>query len=100
MPRKSSLRKVPKLKSEDAEREFWASHDSVDHVDWANAKPVKFSNLRPSTRTISIRLPESLIEDLKLIANKRDVPYQSLLKVFVAERVEEELRPKPGIGDA
>jgi predicted DNA binding CopG/RHH family protein len=94
MQRRGAPKKVPRFESEDEERAFWASHDSSEYVDWVKAKPLRLSNLRPSTRTISIRLPEALIEDLKLIANKRDVPYQSLLKVFVAERVEEELRPK------
>ncbi len=87
-----SLKPVPKFESEDEEREYWATHDSTEHIDWRQAKPVTFSRLKPSTRTISLRLPETLIENLKMLANKRDVPYQSLLKVFLAERVEEELR--------
>lgn len=85
------LQPIPKFEDEDEEREFWATHDSVDYIDWSRAKPVTFSQLRPSTRTISLRLPEALIENLKMLANKRDVPYQSLLKVFLAERVDEEL---------
>ena len=83
---------IPKFESEDEEREFWATHDSADHVDWSQARRASFPNLKPSTRTISLRLPESLIENLKILANKRDVPYQSLLKIFLAERVELELR--------
>lgn len=81
---------VPPFKSEDAEREFWSSHDSTDFVDWSKAKRVVFPSLKPSTKTISLRLPESIIAALKVIANKRDVPYQSLLKVFLAEKIEEE----------
>jgi len=89
---RKSLKPIPKFRSEDEEREFWASHDSTDHIDWKHAKPVSYSRLRPSTRTISLRLPEALLENLKMLANKRDVPYQSLLKIFLAERVESELR--------
>lgn len=83
---------IPKFKNEDAEREFWANHDSVDFIDWSKAKRAAFPNLKPSTKTISLRLPESIIAALKVLANKRDVPYQSLLKVFLAEKVEDELR--------
>ena len=83
---------TPTFKNEDAERDFWATHDSAEFVDWAKAKRAIFPNLKPSTKTISLRLPESMIASLKLLANKRDVPYQSLLKVFLAEKVEEELR--------
>jgi predicted DNA binding CopG/RHH family protein len=88
MPKK----KIPKFRNEDEERAFWARRDSTEYVDWKKAEKVAFSNLKPSTKTISIRLPESLLEALKLIANKRDVPYQSLLKIFLAERVKEEMR--------
>ncbi|MBI3014865.1 MAG: BrnA antitoxin family protein [Candidatus Tectomicrobia bacterium] len=88
---KKRIRKIPKFESEDQEREFWSSHDSTDYVDWSGAKRVKLPNLRPTTRTISVRLPESMIERLKILANKRDVPYQSLLKMFVADKIEEEL---------
>jgi predicted DNA binding CopG/RHH family protein len=84
--------KVPKFDNEDQEREFWASHDSSAYVDWRKAKSVKLANLRPTTRTISIRLPEAMIERLKMLANKRDVPYQSLLKMYVADKIEQELR--------
>ena len=83
---------VPTFKNEDEERDFWATHDSAAFVDWAKAKRAIFPNLKPSTKTISLRLPESMIASLKLLANKRDVPYQSLLKVFLAEKVEDELR--------
>jgi predicted DNA binding CopG/RHH family protein len=84
--------RVPTFKNEDEEREFWATHDSTEFVKWSKAKRAVFANLKPSTKTISLRLPESIIAALKLLANKRDVPYQSLLKVFLAEKVEEELR--------
>ena len=85
------LKKIPKFKTEAEESGFWATHDSTEYIDYSTAKRVVFPNLKPSTKTISIRLPESLIEHLKLLANKRDVPYQSLLKMFLSEKVEEEL---------
>ena len=94
MPKpKKVTRKIPKFETEDQERAFWATHDSTQYVDWSKATRAKLVNLRPTTRTISIRLPETMLERLKLLANKRDVPYQSLLKMYVAERIEEELRP-------
>jgi predicted DNA binding CopG/RHH family protein len=83
---------IPEFKSEDQEREFWAGHDSTDYVDWQSAERKKFPNLRPTLRTISVRLPVSMIEDLKVLANKKDVPYQSLLKVYLAERLAQERR--------
>jgi predicted DNA binding CopG/RHH family protein len=85
-------KQVPVFKNEDEEREFWAAHDSTEFFDWSTAKRAVFPNLKPSTKSISLRLPESIIAGLKVLANKRDVPYQSLLKVFLAEKVEEELR--------
>lgn len=84
-------KQIPKFKSEDEEREFWATHDSTEYADWRKAKKAVFSNLKPSVKKISLRLPESMLEELKLLANKRDVPYQSLLKIFLAERIEKEL---------
>ena len=84
-------KKIPKFNSEDEERDFWATHDSTDYVDWKKAKLIRFPKLKPSTKTISIRLPESLLDDLKVLANKRDVPYQSLLKIYLAERIRQEL---------
>ena len=84
-------KKIPKFKNEDEEREFWATHDSTDYIDWQKAEHVILSNLKPSVKKISLRLPESMLEELKLLANKRDVPYQSLLKIFLAERIEKEL---------
>ncbi|GAB6096214.1 BrnA antitoxin family protein [Desulfatiferula olefinivorans] len=84
-------KKLPTFNSEDEERTFWEKNDSSDYMDWSDAEDVIFSNLKPSTRKISIRLPESMIEDLKLLANKKDVPYQSLLKIFLSERINSEL---------
>lgn len=85
-------KKIPKFKNEDAERAFWAASDSTGYIDWKKARRVVMPNLKPSLKTISLRLPEAMIEELKLLANKRDVPYQSLLKVFLAERIREELK--------
>ena len=82
----------PHFESEDAEREFWATHDSADFVDWSKAEEAELPELKPTLRTISLRLPVSIIEQLKLLAHKRDVPYQSLLKIFLAERIRDELR--------
>jgi len=87
-----TLKPLPEFRSEAEEREFWETHDTVDYVDWSQARVVTFPNLKPSTETISLRLPGPLLADLKALANKRDVPYQSLLKVFLAERVEAEWR--------
>ena len=83
---------LPEFKNEDEERRFWSTADSTEYVDWTAAKRKKLVDLKPSVRTISIRLPVSIIEDLKLLANQRDVPYQSLLKVFLAERLAKERR--------
>lgn len=82
---------IPKFTSEDEEREFWATHDATDFIDFSKAKPALIPNLKPSLRTISIRLPESLIESIKVLAHKRDVPYQSLMKMILAAGVEREL---------
>ena len=84
-------KRVPKFKNEDEERKFWETHDSTEYVDWKKAERAIFPKLKPSIKTISLRVPESMLEELKLIANKRDVPYQSLLKVFLAEKIREEL---------
>ena len=83
--------KLPEFKTEDEERTFWATHDSTDYVDWSKSQATIFPNLKPSTRTISVRLPENLIAELKMLANVRDVPYQSLLKIFLTEKVRQEL---------
>jgi len=89
---KSEKKRIPRFATEAEEREFWETHDTTDYVDWSRAEQVSFPNLRPSTTTISLRLPAPLLADLKVLANKRDVPYQSLLKVFLAERVAAEHR--------
>jgi predicted DNA binding CopG/RHH family protein len=86
------LKKIPKFKTEDEERKFWSKADSSNYIDWTKAKRVNFPRLKPSTKTISIRLPEHLIEGLKTLANKRDVPYQSLIKIILNERIDKELR--------
>ncbi|MEK7667648.1 MAG: BrnA antitoxin family protein [Gemmatimonadota bacterium] len=85
---------LPRFRSEDEERAFWAKHDVADYFDWSRAVLATFPNLRPSTTTISIRLPEPMLEELKALANERDVPYQSLMKVFLAERIARERRMK------
>lgn len=84
---------MPKFRSEDAERKFWASHDSTDYIDWRKAKRATLPNLKPSSQTISLRLPKPMLERLKTLANKRDVPYQSLLKMFIADRLKAEFKP-------
>jgi len=88
--KKQKKQKIPRFKNEDQEREFWAEQDSTEYIDWSKAERVILPKLKPSTKTISLRLPKWLLEELKLVANKRDVPYQSLLKVFLVERLEEE----------
>ena len=88
--RKRALKALPEFDSEDQEREFWSTHDSTEYLDWGQAEPVVFASLKPSTSTISLRLPDAILEALKLLANARDVPYQSLLKVFLAERIQHE----------
>ncbi|MBI2337906.1 BrnA antitoxin family protein [Candidatus Daviesbacteria bacterium] len=87
------LKQIPKFKSEDQEAEFWATHDSTDYFDISKAviNP-SFPNLKPSTKTITIRVTQSLLDALKMIANKKDVPYQSLVKIFLDEKVKEEFR--------
>ena len=84
-------KKIPKFKNETEERLFWQNHDSSEYIDWSDAENVVMPKLKPSTKSISIRLPESMIEELKVLANKRDVPYQSLLKMFISERIDSEL---------
>jgi len=85
------MKKIPKFKTESEERDFWANADSSDYIDWSKARRVLLPNIKPSLRTISLRLPELMLEELKLIANKRDVPYQSLIKIFLSERLSKEL---------
>lgn len=87
------LKSIPKFKNEDEERDFWATHDVTDYFDMSKAiKNPAFPNLKPSTQTISLRLPQYLLERIKQLANAKDVPYQSLMKIFLAERVRKELK--------
>ena len=88
------MKKMPKFKNEEEERDFWQTHDSTEYVDWKKARRLTLANLKPSVKTISLRLPESMLEELKLLANKRDVPYQSLAKVFLSDRIDQELSNK------
>ncbi|MCK4539128.1 MAG: BrnA antitoxin family protein [Candidatus Krumholzibacteria bacterium] len=85
-------KKIPKFKSEKEERKFWSREDSAEYIDWSKARRAVLPDLKPSLKTISLRLPEHMLADLKLLANKRDIPYQSLLKIFLAERIDYELR--------
>lgn len=91
---KRALKKIPVFRTEDEEREFWAKTDSTDYVDWSKARTVRFPRLQPTSTAISVRLPETLLTELKLLANEQDVPYQSLLKVYLSERVAAERRRK------
>ncbi len=86
------MKSIPKFKTEAEEREFWANADSADCVDWSKAKKAILPKLKPSLKTISLRLPEIMIEELKLLANRRDVPCQSLIKIFLSERIDEEIK--------
>ena len=95
MPKKK-IKAIPKFKNEDEERDFWAKADSSKYFDWDNPIKLDLSKLKPTTETISLRLPAYLLMRIKEIANSRDVPYQSLMKIFLAERVERELRTKSG----
>ena len=83
----SKLKSIPVFKTEADERRFWETHNSTDYIDWSKAQRVRFPNLKPSTTAISIRLPSGLLEQIKVAANKRDVPYQSLIKMWLAEKV-------------
>lgn len=84
-------KRIPAFRTEAAERAFWTKQDSAGLVDWSAGERARFPNLKPSLRTISLRLPESMLAELKLLANKKDVPYQSLLKVYLAQRIREEI---------
>jgi predicted DNA binding CopG/RHH family protein len=86
------LKKIPEFHNEDAEHAFWASHDSAEYLDWGKTERVIFPGLKPSTKTISLRLPESMLDELRQLANKRDIPYQSLIKAFLRERIDQEFR--------
>ena len=84
---KPKLKRIPRFASEAAEQEFWATADTTEYFDWSKARRVVFPNLKPTTTPISVRLPKTLLLELKRLANERDVPYQSLMKVYLAERV-------------
>ena len=90
----SKLKPRPTFKSEAQAAAFWASHDSTEYIDYSKSRRMIFPKLKPSTETISLRLPKSLLDQLKTLANKRDVPYQTLLKLFVLERVQAEFHPR------
>ena len=85
------LKKIPKFKDENEEREFWSSHDSSDYLDWSKSEQKSFPKLKPSTKTISLRLPEFMLNELRVLAHKRDIPYQSLIKIFLKERIDQEI---------
>ncbi len=81
------MKTIPEFENEAEERKFWESHDSTEYLDWSKAKRINLPNLKPSSTSISLRLPNGLLERIKIAANKRDVPYQSLIKTWLAEKV-------------
>ena len=85
----SKPKQIPDFASEDEEREFWAIHDATEYLDWRRAQRVRFPNLKPSTKSISLRLPAGMLEELKVLAHEQDVPYQSLIKMFLREKLDE-----------
>lgn len=87
MSKQTVKESIPKFKTEAQERAYWETHDSTVHVDWTQAKKVKLPNLKPTTKTISLRLPQHLLDSIKVAANARDVPYQSLIKVWLQEKL-------------
>lgn len=86
-------KKIPAFKNEAEERAFWENHDSTEYLDWSQAENIHLPNLKPSTKTISLRLPETLLDRIKIEANKRDVPYQSLIKVWLSRHINEDCHP-------
>ena len=88
-------KKIPKFKNEIEEGEFWSTQDVTDYFDTTELEPVSFPKLKPSTKTISIRLPEMILDSIKILANKRDVPYQSLIKTYLQEKIDREFHTKP-----
>lgn len=92
MTKQKKLKKLPKFKSEDEERDFWATHSVVDYFDMSHAVIMNFPNLRPSTQTISLRMPKWLLDNIKKKANMRDMPYQSFIKSILVDHVMEEQR--------
>ena len=89
---KKNLKKIPKFKTEDEERKFWAEADSTEYIDWSKSEILTFPKLKPSTKTISLRLPESMLDEIRTIANKHDVPYQSFIKIILKEKIDAELK--------
>jgi predicted DNA binding CopG/RHH family protein len=85
------LKPIPKFQTEEEEQAFWAAHDSTEYLDWSKAKQVVLPNLKPTTKSISLRMPESMLNELKLLANKQDVPYQSLIKMLLRDGLNREL---------
>jgi predicted DNA binding CopG/RHH family protein len=83
-------KRIPEFENEDEERQFWVAHDSAVYLDWRKAERAVFPHLKPSTKTISLRIPESMLDELRQLANKRDIPYQSLIKSFLRERIDQE----------
>jgi predicted DNA binding CopG/RHH family protein len=81
------LKPIPEFRSHEEAGEFWMTHDTTEYLDWSKARRVRFPKLRPSTTTISLRLPQGMLDELRVLANQQDVPYQSLLKVYLAERL-------------
>jgi predicted DNA binding CopG/RHH family protein len=86
------LKQIPNFNNEDEEREFWAKSDSSEYFDWSKSEEIIFPNLKPSTESISLRLPSYLLARIKEIANKKDIPYQSLMKIFLNEKMNQELK--------
>jgi len=89
---KKKLKPIPRFANEAKERQFWETHDTTDYVDWSKAQRVRFPNLKLSTTAISLRLPQSLLDSIKIAANRRDVPYQSLIKMWLAEKIDADTR--------
>ncbi len=86
----ATLKQIPKFNNEDEEAEFWATHDSTEYFDYKNRVKIDFSNLKPSTQKVTLRLPKMMLSELKKLANERDVPYQSLVKIFLNQKIQEE----------
>ena len=93
--RKKTLKRIPHFRSEDEERAFWATHEAGQYFDFEAAVPAHFAELKPTTQAISVRLPVSMLEELKRQANQKDVPYQSLLKVYLSEQLTRERKKAP-----
>jgi predicted DNA binding CopG/RHH family protein len=89
---KKKLKKIPKFKTEEEEQRFWEKADSTDYIDWSESEILTLPKLKPSTKTISLRLPESMLDEIRTIANKHDVPYQSFIKIILKEKIDAELK--------